>query len=405
MRRWPDFSILPLSLIFFFQKDVIYYFTTSYLEPWSLCLILLAGEEMWRTETSVPWRAYLLIGAAAMVKEAAILVIPVAVVAGVLCSKGMQRLLNVAAGGFASVPFVIYYFVRKAHNIWRTVDLAPITDIFSHQRIAEFAKRLELQFGLHLCVLAACIVLGFVMLRHPGRARRLAITVLGVVISQPLFFFCEQLSQAWTGYPRFHLIPLAMLACLTLPWADCIEQTKAFKTGIALIAAIALSQAPSLYALYRTAVGGDSERNFFEHYDAPVYFPVHEALHILAGTMPANQTMPVHVVSNMRSFLPAYSLHAFPQAYPELTRRYRLVVDDKPLTPSSCICGGDRPVIIGLFVRLTGLSTTSHQEAVLQETAQTCFQQATATCTQVQAILEGGVMTGFVAVSGAAQTP
>ncbi len=63
--RWPDLRILPVALLLFWQKDIIYYFDSVYLEPWGIVLALLAVEVLLEKGTKRLPMACLLIGAAA----------------------------------------------------------------------------------------------------------------------------------------------------------------------------------------------------------------------------------------------------------------------------------------------------------------------------------------------------
>src|SRR5207237_8471374 len=85
----------------------------------------------------------------------------------------------------------------------------------------------------------------------------------------------------------------------------------------------AMNARPLLPAM-RGARGPDTARNFLEHDDAPMFFPIREALTRgeAAGVVhPGNE---VHVLYNAKRIFPLFYLGPLEDQYPDLAKRYHL---------------------------------------------------------------------------------
>jgi len=51
--RTADWMSLAVGMFLFWQKDVVYYFTSGYLEPWAIVLLLTAAEHLVRFESEM----------------------------------------------------------------------------------------------------------------------------------------------------------------------------------------------------------------------------------------------------------------------------------------------------------------------------------------------------------------
>lgn len=106
VKRWPDVGALAFCLFFFWQKDVVYYFTSTYLEPWCIVFVLLAAEILLTRPAEQGWLACLLTGTAAAFKEQGILVLPFAWLAATISlPRGAGRLRRVVPAIVSALPF------------------------------------------------------------------------------------------------------------------------------------------------------------------------------------------------------------------------------------------------------------------------------------------------------------
>ena len=77
LNRRPNAGALLFGSLFFFHKDVVYYFSTAYLEPWGVMVGALTVEYLFLSERDFkPWVPCLLVGAGAAFKENVILMLP-----------------------------------------------------------------------------------------------------------------------------------------------------------------------------------------------------------------------------------------------------------------------------------------------------------------------------------------
>ena len=280
---------LPFGLFVFFQSDVVYYGTSAYLEPWSLVFVALALENAILGDAARQWKTYLFIGTAAVIKEQAILLLPFFVAATLplgsaeqgRAGRGMRRLAMVSAT-VSGVPFVLYYLLRRSAGIWRTVGIAPMNEAATLPRAQEMLHRFYRQFDTGIvAVLLLIVVAGWLVVTRAG-GRRLYGFLLAGAAFQVLFFFFDKISMPWTGYPRFHLMPLVVVGAPFFAGATYLLSRRRHWAFVALCASVVACNARPLASLFAARLQGDSRQNFFEHYDAPVYFPISR----LAQAMP-----------------------------------------------------------------------------------------------------------------------
>ncbi|HTL12314.1 MAG TPA: hypothetical protein VL588_07490, partial [Bdellovibrionota bacterium] len=210
----PDLSVLPFAFFFFFQKDFVYYFTTSYLEPWAAVLILTAAERLLVLGSRESWKTFLLVGLAAVTKEQAILIFPFVFLAAYPWrGPRAERLRTWFAGLTAVFPFVMYFIARKFAGIWRTAGLAAAKDIFNLPRVKTFAGFMLLQFGpAGIFVFAGILACGVYTAWKSPKYRRATIALMAAGLFQEVFFYTDRISIDWTGYPRFRLLASILMA-------------------------------------------------------------------------------------------------------------------------------------------------------------------------------------------------
>ncbi|HVQ27769.1 MAG TPA: hypothetical protein VMV01_21440, partial [Planctomycetota bacterium] len=274
--RRPDAGAALFAAFFWMQKDVVYYLTTSYSEPWMIVLVLLAAEHLLSVEGPRELRACLLVGAAALIKEPAILVLPFAWLA---CrpwrGSWSDRTRAMLAGVVAGAPFLLYYAFRREAEIWRGVGLAPAAELLSPARFAELGRRILLQLGWPgLAVTAGVAVLAVVLARRRPELRFKLGMLAAAACGQVAFFFTDSFSTFWTGYPRFHLLALALVGAGLLVLPETIAAPSRARVLAVAAAGIAVLQLSVTLPLLRLGLLPDPARSFLEHYEAPYYFPI-----------------------------------------------------------------------------------------------------------------------------------
>jgi hypothetical protein len=414
IRRPLDAPVLAVAALLVLQKDILYYLTSAYLEPWMLVLTLVAIEVLVRDGAEGSWRAVLILGAAAMVKEQAVFLIPFAALPGLVSRPtrapqssadpvpsprgGGERVRvrggsrenpdfplptrqlcarTLAAGAAALLPFALYYLARRRAHVWRGVGFAAPVDAFTSARLTAFADRLWQQFGIALPLLA---ILAAALLVLAVRRGLVYWALAGALLFQIAFFFLDSTAFAWVGYPRFLLLPVALLAAslfLAPP-------------RIALAATVVIFglNVPGLAALWSESRGSDVHRNFFEHADAPVFFPVEE---LLRGTNPKQVT----VLSNIHGVVSGYGLASLPLAYPKLLpdAQWRILPLDAR-TLGKCRCSSRDSATLGLFVFFNDRAGPQIPRQAMQRVAHDCLAGLRQTCAIVRVSEEEGQLVG-----------
>jgi hypothetical protein len=141
VREWPDLAVLAAGLLLFYQPTVLTFFGGGGLEPWSLIVLLVALEAAVKLPAEDRWVAVLLAGGAALIKEPAILFLPV--VWAISMVDWREPLPKLRAGAIplgivAATPFVVYYFVRHTVEIPRFYAVLPLGELASPARVHEW---------------------------------------------------------------------------------------------------------------------------------------------------------------------------------------------------------------------------------------------------------------------------
>jgi hypothetical protein len=279
VKRWPDLRILPFCLFFFWQKDVVYLFTSVYLEPWSVVLALLAVEHLLETEGARALDSCLIVGLAALVKEQAVFLLPffwLAAEPWKLAGEGRRRALIV--GLVSAVPFAYYILMRILVEVWRTARAATLSDILRPGRLSEFALHLRFEFhapGLAALALGVAAVVFLLASRHRRRVKVLCLTAAAVF--QLLFFYVDQDSLFWTGYARFQLLVWLLLGAALIVISDRLREGGRLKTRFFWLGTVALgvlNGSVFLPEAYRAWALPAPYRSFTLHFDDPRFFDI-----------------------------------------------------------------------------------------------------------------------------------
>jgi hypothetical protein len=390
--RWPDLRILPVGLLLFWQKDVIYYFDSAYLEPWGVVFALLAVEALFEKGKDGAPLACLLIGAAATVKEPFIVALPFVWLAGAPWRITWREFVRLSAAGVsAGVPFVIYFAARK------NIPLADIeVDRSLHfavsaknleQYAGEFARQMSFAFpGASGLLALAAVLICILMLWSARLERRLALAcalAAGCFIAS--IFVFDTGSLRWAGYFRFLLYSLPFLAAGVMLLAREMQP----RWAAALAAAIALLQAPSAYTALARAAGPATGRNFVEHYDSPLVFPI-KALTAearRAGALPRGAPIVASLTDGTLRSLPGSNISYGPDA-----KLY-------------CNCDHDHPNVLALFIRFTNMSaflatrpypsdSRFGKWQMIDARRQACLAELKTSCAHVFTRIEAGELVG-----------
>ena len=384
--RWPDLRILPVAVLLFWQKDIIYYFDSVYLEPWGLILSLVAVELLVSEGRDGASAACLCIGAAAAVKEPFILALPFVWLAGEPWRRTWRDFVQLCAAAIAAgVPFAIYVAARRSVDrddlgSGRFFQLSLSPDGL-HNYAAGFAKQIALAFPGSSGVVAIAAILMIAIALVMYRENRVAlVSLLGAGGVIALLFMIDHASQRWAGYFRFVMcsVPFVMAGALALARAARPRWV------LAMTIAIMLLQAPSAYTVLARSAGPVTDRNFVEYYDSPLVFPIKSltAEARRAHALSAGAPIYANSIDNTLRSLPGSGI-----IYGPVGELY-------------CKCGPDHPNVLALFIRFTNMSAslatrepTDSRYAIWLETdrqRQVCSPQLQQTCGHVFTRIEGG---------------
>ena len=364
--RAPSWEILLISVLFFWQAEVVYQFSSAYLDIWSVIFILLATEKLIVSQTQQSrmddngyLKACLLLGIACAFKEPAVFIIPWFWFAGwslgvfkTFTGKALfQRFYQACVIGFASVlPFLVYFIVRKTFGVSR-YTVKGFEYFLGGEWFAEMATRIGFHFGWFGSVMLVMILLLWlvVFIAPIWKAQRwLMACIFGALLTQIVLFNWDQGGIAFTGYFRFYLPALVLFSAPLILIAASRELLAGlFPKVILLISVILLlGNAPTLYATAAKLSEPDSARNFNEHYDAPIYLPIRsliktaEAQGVLEGE---NRAIYINHVTSWNQ--PAF-------VYSDLLIKYKLRMEED----LKCGCSVETPSVLAPFVNIVGLN-------------------------------------------------
>lgn len=341
--RWPDLRILPVALLLFWQTDIIHYFDSVYLEPWGMIFSLLAVEALLEKGRDGAALACLLIGAAATVKEPFILALPLVWLAGAPWRGTWAEFVRLSSPAVAAgMPFVLYFAARKNVPFADLESSRSVHFTFSWHGLdryaAEFAKQMGYGFPGTSGLLAVAALLVALVMLWTRADRRLALACsLGAGLLIALMFAVDSGSQHWAGYFRFLMYSLPFLVSGVVLLGESLRPGWA----LAITALILLLQAPSAYTAVARALGPATDRNFVEHYDAPLVFPINRltAEARRAGALQPHAPITANLIDNTLRTLPGSGI-----AYGPIGKLY-------------CKCEDEHPNVMALFIRFTNMSS------------------------------------------------
>lgn len=381
IKKWPDLSILPFALLLFLQKDLAYYFTSPYLEPWAIILIITAAEYA-LCRGQHPEVVLILGGLAALVKEQAIFCLPFFFLlfnpfrGGI---RGMAR--NIVIFVIAVFPFILYYQKRQMFQTWRGSSIAALSEILSPGRIDIFWNRVLAQFSKPGMVLLAGTGLLCLFFLITSRKYRWPLLVfLSAGIFQVVFFYIDQISLWFTGYSRFHLLALALFSTPFLVLGHLYRKRSTVIFGVCAL--VCLLQGSAIIPFWENMTEPAMARNFFEHLDGPIHFPLRK-IFANAEKDPAFseiKTKEIHFPFDSVSLEPI-----FPVAYPDLTERYRPRIKYYVSDPD-CECSSPDVSKTVLFTHYANITRHLNTGAAAEKIRRICLETMSLTCKKVQEV-------------------
>jgi len=389
VRRHVDIAAMTIAALLFWQKDNVYYFTSGYLEPWTIVLLLTAAEHLVRFGEEAVWRPVLLLGLAAMVKEQLILSVPI-VAAIYFPFRGSRRaqMEHLLVTAVAVTPFVLFLRARELFKTWGVATPVP-SEALTAAHFALFRERIALQFGIALPIVIGALVL---LLIFAVRNRAFAALLLIGLADFTVMYFAKIL-QPWPGYPRLNLIPLAMAA---LAWGFFAELVTASRREAILIVIVTfVLNAVWLYPAIGDAFRPASARSFIEHSDAPLFFPIREGLAAAEAKGLIAPGSRVDMFANGKRIFEFFWAGPMADQYPDLAARYRLRSSSFTGNPSRCRCTDPSIAHLAIFIRFTNLGAHIPQRAATEAEANQCTAEILRTCSRTMPITNENVTVGL----------
>ncbi|HYM62131.1 MAG TPA: hypothetical protein VEZ11_14715 [Thermoanaerobaculia bacterium] len=387
--RAAGWSTLAAGLFLFWQKDVVYYFSSGYLEPWAIVLLLTAGEHLVRFDSKMLWRPLLLLGAAAMVKEHVIFSLPViAFFYFPFRGSWRERLHHLAITGVSIAPFCLFFLLRMSFR--PSQGLLPVAVAFSGSHLAAFADRVGVQFGAALPAVIGAVVALLVL----GFRRRAFAALLVAAAADWFFFFSAGVQQPWVGYPRTNLVPLAYAAIALGHLCERVAG-RSRSVAVGLIGIVALLNGLELAPFLRAGTQPDSVRNFTEHSDAPIFYPIREAIARAESAGLISPHQPIALLNNGKRIFSLFYPGPIQEQYPDLAARYHASVQSFAGDPKRCRCSG-QATNVALFIHFTNLGASLPQRAIIESEGDQCRQEMLATCRRTLPVENEGVVVGMV---------
>lgn len=344
LKRWPDVAILPAIALILWQKDVLYYFDSTYLEPWAVIFSLLAVEilvvQKWRGAPV----AMVMIGCAAIFKEPFILALPFIWLGAILSEISLRNAVRLSVIAFAAgFPFLFYYFARKSvPNADIIIDrsyefTASVDQILIYAK--EYAHRMAEAFPGPSAIVGVAMIIILLMLLWRGTPDRRVLVVLIAAAFAPIIFFATDIiSQGWPGYFRFFLCSLPFFAVGAFALGHILSVRSTLIVGVAAL----MLQTQSAWIAVARSAGPGTDRNFVEHYDAPLVFPLRFLLAQAhqTGILAPNET----VLANS----PDEDVRTIPG----------VPIEFEPLGELRCQCHDHQRQVMTLFVRYTNLNAS-----------------------------------------------
>jgi hypothetical protein len=358
--RWPDWRVLIVALLVYFQPPALTLIVSSMLEPWAVVFALLSLEALVVLPVDRRWLAVALCAIAICFKETMILLLPpIWILACVEWRNRRPRLRpgSIALGAAAVAPFVVYYAIRKQMTTARGYAFGG-TALFTHARAIEWLSNARGQIGVGGMITVAM-------------AGVLSITsaplLVATAVAAAVFFLADAISVPWTGYSRF--LAYSLLAICGAVFAKLHRRQLTRRSLMVICAAIVALQLPATFAAFALDFRPDHERNGLEWRGGLVRMPI-RALASQIPVMPGGER-----VRKLRVTAFAIDLVSLRMAYPDLAAAYLLIP-----SVSDCSCRQDDEAVLGVFKWPANLGDTPEARDAYLKVSTTCVATVESTC-------------------------
>ena len=361
--RWPDWQVLPVALLLYFQAPAFTYVASTLIEPWSIVFLLLAIEVLAAFPEDDRWVAVLLASVATCFKETAIFLLPTIWVLACIRWQGYRPSLRrhaIAVGVAAVTPFVVYYLVRLDAQIHRIVAVATSAEVWRPARIVEWFANVRAALGLSAMVAVALLFVSTM------RQAAWALTTVALT----LFFFVDAMGLPWTGYSRYLAFSLIALAGALLATTYHIKNRRVL---IAIAAVMVALQAVPVARILALDFRADYERNSLEWTHSLIRLPVRT----LIGRLPA---FPGGTPARVRVIAFGIELISLQVVYPDLANRYDLQRGDVKASLSDCACRDNAEAVLAAFEWPAHFGDIPATRSAFEQLGKACVTRIQATC-------------------------
>lgn len=361
--RWPDWQVLPVALLIYFQGQALVYLGSTLIEPWSIVLLLLSLEALVVLPADERWVALGLASLAAAFKETPILLLPTVWILAFVEWRGLRPHLRphaLWAAVAAVTPFALYFLVRREAEVHRIVALAGAGEVWQPARLAEWLTNVTAALGVTGVAAVALLFVG--TLRHVAWS----LTTVGLVT----FFFVDALGIPYTGYSRY--LAFALVALSGAIFATTHRTTNR-RVLIAIPLVIAVLQAWPVARTFALDFRPDYERNSLEWNGSLIRLPVRA----LIDKLPA---LPGDSPARIRMVTFDTDLSSLRVVYPDLAARYELRPEGYATSPEACSCLDEAEAVLAAFEWPAHLGDRPRQRAAFDLRSSSCVRQIEATC-------------------------
>ena len=358
--RWPDWRVVIVSLLVYFQPPALTLMASSMLEPWAVVFALLSIEALVATEANRRWIAVALCAIAICFKETMILLLPPVWLLACVEWRGRRPRLrpgSIALGVAAVAPFAVYYAVRVQMTTARGYDFGGLA-LFTEARAMEWLSNARGQIGIGGMITVATAAVSSIAS---------APLWVATAIAAALFFLADAISVPWTGYSRFLIYSL--LAICGAVFATLQRRQLPRRSLMMICAAILALQLPATFRAFALDFRPDHERNGLEWRGGLVRMPIRA----LASKIP--MTPGGERVRKLRVTAFEIDLISLRLAYPDLAAAYLLIP-----SASDCSCRQDDEAVLGVFRWPANLGDTPEARAAYARVSASCVETIETTC-------------------------
>ena len=374
--RWPDWRVLPVALLVYFQGPSIVYVSSGLLEPWAFVFILLAMEAVIVLEGEDRWLAVLLAAAATFFKDTAILFVPPIWLLAMVEWDGRRPRLRrhaLTIGIAAVAPFVTYYAVRRGLHIVRGYDVAASAEVWTTARAWQWLTIAQQQLGpggsIAVATATGMCLFGALADRRWREHIVWSLTAIALVI----FFAADVASMPFTGYGRFLAYPLLAVCGFVFVATDWIDRH--WRTRLtALSYVLIVLQLGAIVQMLALDFRPDYERNSLEWSQGLVRLPIRSLVRRLPELTGGDAVTSIRVAAFE---LDPISLRV---AYPDLARRFELQGELQSPAGPDCGCRSATQAFLAGFEWPAHFSDTPQGRERYDRQQSVCVAQVRATC-------------------------